>query len=607
MSREQRKRRAGNFKKTREEFEAPKGTLSNEPSVAKIIPLRKPITYRDLVSASLDARKKPHPNSGPNSGIAKFSKSHRDRIDTVNRNTTRLKNLATHSIRANHFKSQKSLATERRAAFETDRNTHLARATNALHHLFPHYSSKQTFTRSQALLISALIAALLGGWISGIHYVSQATLLFLSIFYLASVLCRFVLLSGYHAKTIGPKPEELEAINQDTLPNYSVVVALHREAGQVKNLCFHLSRLNWPKDRLEIKLICEADDIETINAIEKLKLPDYFDLIAVPYAEPRTKPKALNYALPLCTGKYLVLYDAEDQPDPDQLLEAYYKFQNGDPTLVCLQAPLHIHNHSQSWLTRMFTLEYCTQFEGILPLLERWKLPIPLGGTSNHFKLAELKYLGAWDPFNVTEDADLGIRIYRAGYRCGTITRPTHEEAPPVFRVWLPQRTRWIKGWMQTILVHSRSPALTLKQMGWKSFLMFHLLITSVVLSSLLHPFFLAIPIAQLLGYSGEINSIFDAISRMSAIFVLIGGYLTYGLLAFLVLGHNKLTHFRVYLFTLPLYWLLLSVAGWRAAVQLLLNPHKWEKTKHGLANRSIDTTLRKGVTAPLHQQKSSN
>lgn len=234
-------------------------------------------------------------------------------------------------------------------------------------------------------------------------------------------------------------------------------------------------------------------------------------------------------------------------------------------------------------------------------------MPIPLGGTSNHFKLAELNKLGAWDPYNVTEDADLGIRIYRAGYRCGTITRPTQEEAPPIFSVWLPQRTRWMKGWMQTILVHSRSPALMLKQMGWKSFLMFHLLITSVVISSLVHPFFLVLTIAQLLGYGGDLHGFLDAVSRMSAIFVLIGGYLAYGLLAFLVLGHNKLTHIRGYLFTLPLYWLLLSMAGWRAAGQLLQNPHKWEKTRHGLANPPIDTTLPKGKTAPLHQPKGSS
>ena len=603
MSREQRKRRAGNFDKTREDFEVPKGALSDGFPIAQITPIRKPVTYPDLVSASLDARRKSYPNSDNTD----LSKSHRDRISTIHRHTTRLKNLASQSFRTNHFRSQKSIHTERKLAFEANKETHLARATNALHDLSPHYSSKRTFTPTQALFFCTLIGVTLGGWISGIQHFSHVLLLFLSLFYLASVLCRLFLLTGYQEKVIGPKNTELEEIRQDTLPIYSVVVALRHEAGQVSNLCFHLSRLNWPKGKLEIKLICEADDIETVEAIKKLKLPDYFDLITVPYAEPRTKPKALNYALPLCTGKYLVLYDAEDQPDPNQLLEAHYKFKNGDQALVCLQAPLHIHNGTQSWLTRMFSLEYCTQFEGILPLLERWKTPIPLGGTSNHFKLAQLNELGAWDPFNVTEDADLGIRIYRSHYLCGTITRPTYEEAPPVFSVWLPQRTRWMKGWMQTILVHSRSPAQTLKQMGWKSFLMFHLLITSVVISSLVHPFFLVLVIAQLLGYGGEIHGILDATSRMSTIFVLIAGYLSYGLLAFLVLGHNKLTHFRIYLFTLPLYWLLLSTAGWRAAGQLLLDPHKWEKTRHGLANPSINTTLPKGATASLHRQKSSN
>ena len=603
MSREQRKSRAGIFDKTHINFEVPQEVLSEQPFIAEIISLRKPVTYRDLVTASLDAREnllsKPD-----NSGLIKL---HRDRIDTIHRNTARLKTLANHSFRTNHFRSKKSLAVERKAAFEANRHLHLARATNALHDLFPYFSSKQTFTSIQAVFFCTLIAATLIGWMTGIQFLSKTIMLLLSAFYLASVLCRLVLLASYQAKAIGPNSSELDAIKYDDLPIYSIVVALHREAGQVKNLCFHLSRLNWPKDRLEIKLICEADDVETIEAIKRLKLPDYFDLVAVPYAEPRTKPKALNYALPLCAGKYLVLFDAEDRPDPNQLLEAYYKFQNSDQKLVCLQAPLHIHNHSQTWLTRMFTLEYCTHFEGILPLLERWNAPIPLGGTSNHFKFFKLKSLGAWDPFNVTEDADLGIRIFRAGYRCGTLTRPTYEEAPPVFKVWLPQRTRWMKGWMQTILVHSRSPALILKQMGWKSFLMLHLLITSVVISSLVHPFFLFIFITQMMGDGGELYGVLDAAFRMSAIFVLISGYLAYGLLAFLVLGHNKLTHFRVYLFTLPLYWLLLSIAGWRAVGQLLLDPHKWEKTPHGLANQPIDTTYLKGVTAPLYKPVTNN
>lgn len=556
MSREQRKRRAGNFDETQGNVGARKSAFSNVVSIAKFRPTRP--SHLARFAASLEARS----NIFQQPDASDFVRLHRQRLTIINKNANRLKEIAGQSSSKSQFGSATSLSKQRKAAFVANETTHLSRAINALHDTSPQYSSKKTFTPAQAIFFCLLIAATIGGWLSGIQYFSHTVLFLLSAFYLASVFCRLILLSGYGDKSVGPTTEELAKIVQDDLPRYSVVVALHREANQVQSLCFHLSRLNWPKDRLEIKLICEADDIETILAIKKQNLPAYFDLITVPYAEPRTKPKALNYALPLCSGKYLVLYDAEDQPDPDQLLEAHYKFQNSDPALVCLQAPLHIHNREQTWLTRMFAIEYCTQFEGILPILERWKMPIPLGGTSNHFKLVELKSLGAWDPYNVTEDADLGIRLCRAGYKCGTITRPTHEEAPPIFSVWLPQRTRWIKGWMQTILVHSRSPGLIIKQMGWKPFVMFHLLITSVVLSSLAHPFFLYATISQFSTHMGEMHDYLGATSMLSAIFVLVGGYVTYGLLAYLVLGHNKLKHFRPYLFTLPLYWLLISIAG---------------------------------------------
>ena len=151
----------------------------------------------------------------------------------------------------------------------------------------------------------------------------------------------------------------------------------------------------------------------------------------VPDLHPRTKPKALNYALPLARGDYLVIYDAEDRPERDQLRKALAAFRQGPPNLACLQAKLNLYNADDNWLTRQFTIEYCALFDGLLPALERLRLPIPLGGTSNHFRVAALKWLMAWDPFNVTEDADLGTRLARSGYRCQVPLRHhAFEEAP---------------------------------------------------------------------------------------------------------------------------------------------------------------------------------
>lgn len=213
----------------------------------------------------------------------------------------------------------------------------------------------------------------------------------------------------------------------------------------------------------------------------------------VPDLHPRTKPKALNYALPLARGEYLVIYDAEDRPERDQLRKALAAFQEGPPNLACLQAKLNLYNASDNGLTRQFTIEYDALFEGLLPALDRLQLPIPLGGTSNHFRVSALKWLMAWDPFNVTEDADLGTRLARSRYRCRVLDSTTFEEAPPRLSSWFPQRTRWIKGYMQTWFVHMRQPARLWRELGAAGFLGFQVMIGGTVLSALVHPWFYAL------------------------------------------------------------------------------------------------------------------
>ena len=232
----------------------------------------------------------------------------------------------------------------------------------------------------------------------------------------------------------------------------------------------------------------------------------------------------------------------------------------------------------------MFSLEYMTLFSGILPVLADWQAPMPLGGTSNHFKTAILRAIGGWDPHNVTEDADLGIRLHREGYRCATISSPTYEEAPPHFGPWLRQRTRWIKGWIQTILVHTRDPARFVRDMGARNAVLFHLFLTSIVLSVLIHPFYLALTIHQILTLPWLQNSHTDAFVLGVAIFNLVGGYSTYAMLAYVVHKRQGKRLALKHILSLPLYWMLISVAGWRAIIHVVRRPHAWEKTPHGLS-----------------------
>lgn len=457
----------------------------------------------------------------------------------------------------------------------------LEQAVHNLETTLPAYSARRTFYPSQSIFL--LLVALIGGAL--LYFKTEQSLpvfiVLLTSFYTAMILLRGYLLSHFQHET--SQTTDLVVLNDHELPVYSVLVALYKESNQIEQLTRHLWQLDWPKDKLDIKLICEADDFTTITTIEDAKLPSCFELVIVPPAHPRTKPKALNYALPLCHGEYLVLYDAEDMPSPGQLREAYLKFRYEDDKLICLQAPLRIHNYRQSWLASMFAIEYATLFNGILPILAKWQVPIPLGGTSNHFKTRHLKKIGGWDPFNMTEDADLGIRLFREGYKCSTITLPTYEEAPPFLMPWIRQRTRWMKGWMQTILVHNRNPFHLVTDIGFRNALAFHLLMTSIVISMLIHPFFIAAALWYVLGMGNIYLSGYESILNTAIIFNLVGGYSTYAVLSYAVTNRSEYRQISLLIFTLPAYWILVSVAGWRAVFHLIVTPHKWEKTPHGL------------------------
>ncbi|MCO5063438.1 MAG: glycosyltransferase [Rhizobiaceae bacterium] len=365
-------------------------------------------------------------------------------------------------------------------------------------------------------------------------------------------------------------------------PVYSVLVALWREAHMVPQLMGALSQLAWPVDRLEIKLICEADDPDTIAAIRAHPLSLMVEVIAVPPSLPRTKPKALRYALPMCRGEFVVLYDAEDIPHPHQLQEAWRVFDNAPAELACLQAPLEIVNGEASWIARCFAFEYAALFRGLVPWLASLKIAFPLGGTSNHFRRAALDAVGAWDPHNVTEDADLGIRLARHGYSAGVLTRPTFEAAPDALADWRPQRARWNKGWLQTWLVHMRSPVRLLRELGFGSFIVTQLVLFGMVFSALVHPaMIVALLYLAFAIVAGVSFGRFDLALVAMDIASIFGGYA-----GFLVLGWTRLrpkermSFWKVVAAT-PAYWMLISVSAWKAVKDLVLNPFYWDKTNH--------------------------
>jgi cellulose synthase/poly-beta-1,6-N-acetylglucosamine synthase-like glycosyltransferase len=391
------------------------------------------------------------------------------------------------------------------------------------------------------------------------------------------------------------------AVPDQALPVYTIIVPLYREERVVGNLIAALKRLDYPREKLDIKLLLEEDDQPTREAIASLALGPPFEIIAPPGSEPRTKPKALAAALPFARGSFVVVYDAEDEPEPDQLRKAIARFFAEKDDLACLQARLAIDNAADSWLSRHFTAEYAGNFDVLLPALASFQLPLPLGGTSNHFRIAALRRVGGWDPFNVTEDADLGMRLARFGYRVGIINSSTWEEAPIRLAQWFRQRTRWFKGWMQTWIVHMRHPTRLLRDLGVGGFLAFQLLIGGATLSALVHPVFLIIVLQH--AWTGELfapaETLEHAVRKSLAITTLLTGYVGTAIFAWVGLRRRRLLHLAWMLPTIPFYWLLLSLAAARALWQLLWAPHRWEKTEHGLARSSVRSKQRRPSQPP--------
>jgi cellulose synthase/poly-beta-1,6-N-acetylglucosamine synthase-like glycosyltransferase len=392
----------------------------------------------------------------------------------------------------------------------------------------------------------------------------------------------------------------------DALPIYSIIVAIYREAESTPGLIAALSQFDYPKERLDIKLVVEGDDMETRLALDLMDLGAPFEIVVAPATGPRTKPKALNAALPFVRGRYVAIFDAEDRPEPQQLRIALSAFEAGDSRLACVQARLTIDNTRDNWITRLFTAEYASLFDVFLPGLAAWRMPLPLGGTSNHFHTPTLRALGGWDPYNVTEDADLGIRLARAGYHTTLVQSSTYEEAPARLVPWIRQRTRWFKGYLQTWAVHMRNPVRLWRELGTGGFLVFQLVIGGAVLAALVHGIFagvLASQIATGLLWSDKAG-LFDQALAGLYIATLTIGYLLSALLGFVGLSRRRLTRSAPWLLLLPFYWVLLSIAAWRAVFQLIRSPYRWEKTAHGLARTSRRATGERFAESLVNRHK---
>ena len=391
-----------------------------------------------------------------------------------------------------------------------------------------------------------------------------------------------------------PEPKHVLPEPAD-LPVYSLLIPLRDEAHMVPQLVAALGDMNYPADKLDIIFVVEERSAATIRAVEAILESDArISLLPVPDALPRTKPKALNVALPMCRGELVVVYDAEDTPHPDQLWRVAERFR-ARPDLACVQAQLVIDNGGDRVLTALFAGEYAGLFGVLLPALARWGLPIPLGGTSNHFRVRTLRSLGGWDAYNVTEDADLGIRLARSRLPVEIIDCPTFEEAPLGLVTWLGQRSRWMKGWMQTFIVHNRDPGELAREAGVVPMLAFQIWALGSIVTPFLHTGFIGTVLVRLAIGSSLFDGWISWSTAYGAIMVL--GYGT--AVAVTVEGLRRRGEMALLLpqLLLPFYWLLMVPATLRAMHELTNRPFHWTKTRHraiGLHRRK--PLLRKAV-----------
>jgi cellulose synthase/poly-beta-1,6-N-acetylglucosamine synthase-like glycosyltransferase len=371
-------------------------------------------------------------------------------------------------------------------------------------------------------------------------------------------------------------------------PVVSVIVALYREADIAPRLVRRLARLDYPAELLDVILAVEAEDHITLDALATAELPPWMRIVVVPEGQVKTKPRALNHAFDHARGAIIGVYDAEDAPDPDQLLRVVARFQRSGPEVACLQGTLDYYNPRTNWLSRCFTIEYAGWFRLVLPGLARLGLVVPLGGTTLFFRRDVLDRLGAWDAHNVTEDADLGIRLARHGYRTELIDTVTHEEANCRPLPWIKQRSRWIKGYMMTWAVHMRQPRLLWRQLGPKGFLGFQVLFLGTIAQFLLAPLlwsFLLLPF----GFDHPLYAAMPvpAVWAMAAIFFL--SEAANILIGALGLGRTRHGLSLIWVLTLKIYYPLASLAAYKGLLELATRPFYWDKTTHGLFDHADD------------------
>lgn len=466
----------------------------------------------------------------------------------------------------------------------------LNRAINGLREDDPVHSASKPLIGWQKPVLWGLLAIVIA---CGIWWPLQTTVTLIGLCTLAYLLTLgdrvLIFKRGLASRPIVIPDDVARAIPDDDLPAYTILVPAYNEPEVVADLIAAMDALEYPRDRLQVLLLLEADDQVTIDAAKACGESDVITILLVPPAEPRTKPKACNYGLHFATGDIVTIFDAEDLPEPLQLRRVVAAFRDLPDNVACVQAKLVYHNGHQNLLTAWFTAEYALWFGYLLPGMMVSTSPIPLGGTSNHLRRDILRRIGAWDPFNVTEDADLGLRIASNGYHTAVIDSYTLEEANSDVINWIRQRSRWYKGYLQTWLVHTREPVKLYRTLGLRGFVRFNLVLAGTPIIAVLNLLFWFITVLWFLGQPDVVGSVFPPLIYFPALIAMIIGNFTVMYMNMIALREDDRSDLLLAALSVPLFWLMMSIAAAKGAYQMIRQPSFWEKTFHGLAERPED------------------
>ncbi|MDR2849683.1 MAG: glycosyltransferase [Verrucomicrobiota bacterium] len=452
----------------------------------------------------------------------------------------------------------------------------------------PEWSASQPMTRLQKGALAALVVLVVAAFVWKPLATAQTLIGLCTLFYVASTLYKFAVIRASLSPSaiLRFSPDEIARVEPREWPVYSILVPMYKEPETLKQMVASLEAMDYPADRKDVQILLEADDDLTLNAARALALPRGFRVTEIPPSFPRTKPKACNIGLHLATGEYLVIYDAEDLPEKDQLKKAVLAFETSPGKVACVQSRLNYYNPRQNLLTRWFTAEYSAWFDLQLPGLAAMGAVIPLGGTSNHFKTHVLQELMGWDAYNVTEDCDLGVRLGRAGYATRMRETTTWEEACSVVPFWIKQRTRWQKGYIQTWFVHMRSPVKLARDLGFVNFLHYQLLVGGGPFSVLINPLFWLMALVWFIFRPEGVAQLFPGPVFAAGAACLFLGNFVFIYINLLGCCKRKNDDLMWWALLTPVYWLMMSYSGWRAFIQFFRDPFVWEKTQHGLVKK---------------------